>query len=124
MSRQFVRMMGRYFLIWTALGLFMFSQAMTQRLFSPDPYPIWHHFASWMAGVYIWWPLTPAILWLGRRLPIERRVWARRITLHMLLAIGVGFTQLAVESAVLRAIGVFPALMSSYLKTLTFLLVI
>jgi signal transduction histidine kinase len=117
-------MMGRYFLVWTALGLFMFSQAMTQRLFSPDPYPLWHHFTSWMVGVYIWWPLTPAILWLGRRFPIERKFWARRIALHVLLALGVGFTQLAVESAVLRAIGVFPGLMSSYLKTLTFLLVI
>lgn len=31
-----------YFLLWTVLGLFYFSQGLTQRLVSYDPTPWWH----------------------------------------------------------------------------------
>ena len=62
----------RFFLLWTVLGLFMFSQGMTQRFFSHDPTPWQHYLASWMVGVYIWFLLTPAVLWMGRRFPLGR----------------------------------------------------
>jgi hypothetical protein len=35
-------------------------------------------------GVYLWALLMPGILWLGRRFPIERRNWVRRVALHLL----------------------------------------
>jgi signal transduction histidine kinase len=106
-----------YFLAWTVVGLFFFSQALTQKLFTHDPTPWWHYLVSWLVGVYTSAFLTPVILWLGRRFPIERRNWPRRIALHLLLSIAFSFTQLAWESAILPFIGVFPAFMKGFVQT-------
>src|SRR5215475_13236691 len=58
-----------YFLLWTVLGLFYFSQGLTQRLVSHDPTPWWRYLVAWLLGAYIWALLTPAIFWFGRRFP-------------------------------------------------------
>ena len=113
-----------YFLIWTILGVFFFSQGLVQKFFSHDPTPWWHHLLSWLVGVYLWAVLTPGVLWLGRRFPIERRNWVRRVALHLLLGVVVSVVQLALESAILPRLGVFPALMSTFTNTFVFLLVI
>jgi sensor histidine kinase YesM len=114
----------RLFLVWTALGLFMFSQGLTQRFFSHDPTPWPHYLASWMIGVYIWFLLTPAILWLGRRFPLERRHWVQTVAVHVPACFAVALCQIALESAVLRWVGVFPSIMTSYGATFIFLLII
>jgi sensor histidine kinase YesM len=106
------------------MGLFFFSQGLSQKLFSGDPTPWWHHLVSWLTGVYIWALLTPAILWLGRRFPMERKNWPRRAVLHLLLSLGVSFVQLAWESAVLPHFGVFPTVMTTFGSTFVFLLLI
>ena len=99
------------------VGLFFFSQALTQKLSTHDPTPWWHYLVSWLVGVYTSAFLTPVILWLGRHFPIERRNWPRRIALHLLLSIAFSFTQLAWESAILPLIGVFPAFMKGFVQT-------
>ena len=113
-----------YFLIWTIIGIFFFSQALSQRFFSRDPTPWWHYLISWLVGVYLWALLMPGILWLGRRFPIERRNWVRRVALHLLLGVVVSLFQLILESAILSRLGVFPGLMNTFVTTFAFLLVI
>jgi hypothetical protein len=73
-----LRAAGKYFLIWTALGVFFFSQGVMQKFVSHEPTPWWHYLASWLTGFYIWAVLTPGVRWLGRRFPIERKNWRRR----------------------------------------------
>src|SRR5215472_3124297 len=99
-----------YFLLWTVLGLFYFSQGLTQRLVSPDSTPWWHYLLAWLLGVYIWALLTPAILWLGRRLPLEQRKWLERITLHLLLSAAFSVFELCLESALYSRLHLFPTL--------------
>jgi two-component system, LytTR family, sensor kinase len=113
-----------YFLIWTIIGIFFFSQALSQRFFSRDPTPWWHYLISWLVGVYLWALLMPGILWLGRHFPIERRNWVRRVALHLLLGGVVTLVQLILESAILSHLGVFPGLMNTFVTTFAFLLVI
>ena len=113
-----------YFLIWTIIGIFFFSQALSQKFFSRDPTPWWHYLISWLVGVYLWALLMPGILWLGRRFPIERRNWARRVALHLLLGVVVSLVQLILESAILSHLGVFPGLMNTFVTTFAFLLII
>ena len=117
MTKQRLRTYGLYFLAWTAVGLFFFTQSLTQKLFSHDPTPWWHYLVSWLVGVYTSAFLTPVILWLGRRFPIERRNWPRRIALHLLLSIAFSVTQLAWESAILPYLGVFPSYMKGFVGT-------
>ncbi len=113
-----------YFLIWTIIGIFFFSQGLSQKFFSRDPTPWWHYLVSWLVGVYLWALLTPWILWLGRRFPIDRRNWVRRVALHLLLGVLVSLVQLILESAILSHLGVFPGLMNTFVTTFAFLLVI
>ena len=119
-----VRRFAIYFVVWTIVGLFMFSQGMVQKVFAKDPNPWRHHLTSWMVGVYVWLLLTPAVLWLGRRYPLERKHWLRSVGTHIALSVAVSLVQLGSESAILRLLGVFPAIMTSFVATLVFLLVI
>jgi two-component system LytT family sensor kinase len=123
-ARHNLRSYAIYFLVWTVVGVFFFTQSLTQKLFSGDPNPSWHHLVSWLTGVYIWALLTPVILWAGRRFPIERRNWLRRTALHLLFSVSFAIIQLAWESAILSRIGVFPAIMKGFLSTFLFLVVI
>ena len=113
-----------YFLIWTIIGVFFFSQGLTQKVFSHDSTPWWHYLISWLVGVYLWALLTPGVLWLGRRFPIERRNWMRRGAMHLFLGVAVSLVQLSGESAILSRLGVFPAIMSTFASTFAFLLII
>jgi len=79
---------------------------------------------SWMVGVNLWAILTPGLLWLGNRFPIERRNWLRRTALHLLFSIGISLGQLAVESAILYRLGVFPSFMTGFVPTFIFLLIL
>src|ERR1700733_13949696 len=45
-----VRNYPRYFLLWTVLGLFYFSQGVTQGLVSHNPTPWWHYLVAWLLG--------------------------------------------------------------------------
>src|ERR1035441_3493208 len=72
-----------YFLGWTFVAIFFFTQGLVQKLASHDPTPWWHYLLTWLVGVYITALLTPVVLWLGRRFPIERKNWPRRVVLHL-----------------------------------------
>ena len=110
--------------IWTAIGLFFFSQSLGQMAVSRDPTPWWHSLTGWLTGVYINALLTPVILWLGSRFPFERRNWLRRAALHLAFSISFAAIQLVVESAILPRLGVFPLLMRTFASTLVFLAMI
>jgi two-component system, LytTR family, sensor kinase len=119
-----LRRYALYFLIWTVIGLFFFSQAIAQKFVSHEPTPWWHYLVSWMVGVNLWAILTPSLLWLGNRFPIDRRNWLRRTALHFLFSIGISLGQLAVESAILYRLGVFPSFMTGFVPTFIFLLIL
>jgi two-component system, LytTR family, sensor kinase len=109
--------------IWTALALFFFSRGLTQRLLRNDPNPWWHHLVAWLLGCYAWALLTPAVLWLGRRFPIERAVWPGRLALHLLLSVVFSVLQAALESVASVPLGLFPSVMGTVGGAFPFLVV-
>ena len=112
-----------YFLLWTVLGFFYFSQGMTQKLLWHDPTPWWHYLLAWMSGVYIWALLTPAILWLGRRFSIDRRNWVLPTIAQLLFSSGFSVLELALESALYTRLHLFPTVMQNFGGTFSLLLV-
>jgi two-component system, LytTR family, sensor kinase len=109
--------------LWTFLGLFMFSQGMAQKAMYQDPYPWWQHLISWMVGVWLWFAFTPLVLWLGRKFPVDRKpYWRGRVSAGDLA----GFPNRGPYrgSSILRGLHVFPDIMSSFVPTLFFLLII
>ena len=122
--KSLLRLYLRCFLAWTVVGLFFFSQSLVQKRFSHETTAWWHYFASWMVGSYISAILTPPVLWLGRRFPIDRSNWPRRALLHLLFSVTYALVQLASESIILSRLGVFPMIMGTFLSAFLFLMVI
>ena len=112
-----------YFLLWTVLGLFYFSQGLVQSLVWHDPTPWWHYLLAWLSGVYIWALLTPAMLWLGRQFPIERSNRLTRIALHLLFSAAFSAFELSMESLLYSRLHLFPLVMKGFRGTLELLLV-
>ena len=72
--RQQVRRLAWLWLAWTAAGLFYITQDSVPRLYRGEPVAWKYVFVGWMAGMYVCAALTPAVLWLGDRWPVERRI--------------------------------------------------
>lgn len=106
MLRRALRAYAIYFGVWTVLGLFFFSQALTQKLYFHDPTPWWHMLESWLIGVWVSALLTPGVMWLGLRFPIERGKRLRYIPLHLLGSLVFATSQLAIDSFVHVRLGV------------------
>ena len=111
-----------YFAGWTVVGFFFCSQALVQKFLTREPTPWQHYLISWMVGVNLWALVTPVVLWLGHRFPIERRNWIRRVLLHLPISAGISFGQLLVESLILYHLHLFPNFMTGIIPTLVFLM--
>src|SRR5919202_2857326 len=68
---------------WTLYGIFFASQVTVQQLYMGRPVTWWNNFAAWLICGYLWAVLTPLILYLSRRFPIERRGWLQRTVFHL-----------------------------------------
>jgi two-component system LytT family sensor kinase len=76
--------------IWTLFGLFLVSQ--TGLAFQRGDRPVnWYRILSAeMAFAYSWAALTPLVLWLARRFPLERDRWPRSLAAHVFASLLIG----------------------------------
>src|SRR6476469_8954307 len=106
-ARQQLRQIAGLWLAWTAAGLFYITQDSVPRLYRGEYVPWKYVFVGWMAGMYVCAALTPALLWLGNRWPLERRVIYAWLHLCFSVVFSIGAT--AIETPILMLLGVFPA---------------
>jgi two-component system, LytTR family, sensor kinase len=113
LNRRRLQWAAVIFVGWTAAGLFFLSQDLMRKTLFGDPTPWWHYLVSWLTGVYLCAAFTPVILWLGARLPIERKRWGRRVAAHLGLSVVFSLVHLTLDSAILSSLGLFPQIMKS-----------
>lgn len=91
LQRRWVRA-GLIVAAWTVLASFLTSQMYLA--YSRRQVPIrWERiFFVELTYAYIWAALTPLILWLARRFPIERSKWVRSMLAHLGASLFVGFS--------------------------------
>ena len=58
----------------------------------------------WLPDYYLWAAFTPAILWLGRRFPVRRESWLRRVPLHLGFGVGVTLVELLLSCWIVASI--------------------
>ncbi len=97
-SRRKVQRYLAYFFAWTVFGFFNFSRDLTRRLYWHEATYWQETLVSWMVGIYVTAALTPVVLWLGRRWPIERQTWRTRVPLHLALSAVFSAVELALET--------------------------
>lgn len=71
---------------WTFLALLFTPQTYFTGMRSPTPLTPKGALFTNLILFYLWAALTPAVLWLGARFPLERRRLARRLVIHLLLS--------------------------------------
>jgi sensor histidine kinase YesM len=72
---------------WTLFGLFFTSQEYIRQTYYGRPFEWRSMLAVWLGSAYLWAALTPFILYLTRRFPIEKGRWLRGILAHLLLGV-------------------------------------
>ena len=105
--RQRLRLIAGVWLGWTIAGLVYIIQDTVPRLYRGGAVPWKYVFVGWMTGMYVCAALTPALLWLGNRWPIERRV--TNVAWHLCFSVVFSILASALEVPFLLLLGVFPA---------------
>ncbi|WP_263419799.1 sensor histidine kinase [Terriglobus albidus] len=106
-TRQRIRLIVGVWLGWTIAGLFYIIQDTVPRLYRGGTVPWKYVFVGWMTGMYVCAALTPALLWLSNRWPIERR--GAYVALHLCLSVIFSVLATTLEVPLLLLLGVFPA---------------
>jgi sensor histidine kinase YesM len=90
LERRFARAV-LIFIGWTLFGLFLTSQ--TALMFSRRSIPVSKSrvLMAEMAFAYLWAALTPAVLYLSRKFPIERQQWRTSLLVHFVASLLLGF---------------------------------
>ena len=95
-------MLGAWTLAGALLALLAYSQYIgTGR---PSPFPLWEHLCWTLAQCYVWWALTPLIVLLVRRFPLERGRWLRTLPAHAASAIFFPFASAAIFASIYWAL--------------------
>src|SRR3954464_11834026 len=105
--RQQLRQIVVVWLGWTIAGLFYIIQDTVPRLYRGGAVPWKYVFVGWMTGMYVCAALTPALLWLGNRWPVERRVGYAGS--HLCFSVVFSILATVIEVPLLLLLGVFPA---------------
>src|SRR5215467_230649 len=71
--------------------------------------PSWWRLVIWQLLVfYVWIALTPVIVWLGRRVKLERSHWLRSLSLHLLCGSLITLFYLAIYTCLTRLLRIYP----------------
>ena len=83
--------------VWTAWGLLLCTQVAVYTRLSDKALPLWTAFRLNMPGSLVWAPLTPVVIWLGRRFPpFEGRRWPRGVAVNVLASMVAVFLEVLV----------------------------
>jgi two-component system, LytTR family, sensor kinase len=91
--------------LWTLFGFFFASQVALQSQLSENPTPFWRVLSWQLFSGYLWFAISPLILWLGRRFPFDDGKWKTSIPVHFVASVVIAIFNLAVDAWVLPKLG-------------------
>jgi sensor histidine kinase YesM len=101
---------------WTLFGLLTTSQTYMSYSNRELPFPWGKMVLLTMGYAYLWAALTPLILFLARRFPMERTNWQRNILTHLFIGIFIGFATRAAHDAAYFFLFAYPAKTFSFFR--------
>ena len=94
--------------VWTLFGFFFASQFALQNQLSRNPLSFWQILSWQMVSGYVWFALSPLILWLTRAFPFETGRWRRSLPVHLAASLVVALFQQAIDTFILTRLGYPP----------------
>lgn len=113
------------FAAWTAAGLFFFTQDASRNWYWNAPTPWWSLLLTWLFSVWLFALVTPAMLRMGARFPLQRGRWLRSAPVHLVASVALALAHVAATSLVIPYLGTMgPMAPSGFLPVYKALLVI
>lgn len=94
--------------IWTLFALFFTSQGFLQYQVLKVPIPFWQVLLWQIFSGYVWFILTPLILWLGKKFPLETGKLIKNIPLHLFFSLLISIFQQFIDAYSLPKLGYPP----------------
>jgi two-component system, LytTR family, sensor kinase len=94
--------------VWTLFGFFFASQFALQNQFSRNPVSFWQILSWQMVSGYIWFALSPVILFLARRFTFDEGGWKRSVPVHLVSSVAIALVVLAADALLLTRLGYPP----------------
>src|ERR1700752_2332919 len=91
------KQLGLIFAAWTSLALIPGIQAHAYIISLGHSITWGHALLPPLLNHWIWAILTPGVLWLSARYPIERRAWVRVVGIHVLGSFGFAVLHVALR---------------------------
>jgi two-component system, LytTR family, sensor kinase len=107
LSRKAVKWLAIW-AVWTLFGFFFTSQLALQNQLSRNPVPFWQIFLWQMVSGYVWFALSPLILWLTQKFPFETGKWSRSLPVHIVSGLVIALGQQAIDTFFLTKLGYPP----------------
>ncbi len=92
---------------WTLFGLFFASEVIIIRAYEGRPMKLGETLAAWMICACVWLGLTPLMLYLARRFPLERRRWLKNTLVHFAASVVFSLFQLGAYVLVALLVGLY-----------------
>ena len=92
---------------WALFGLFFASEVIITRAYEGRPMKLGETLAAWMICACVWLGLTPLILYLARRFPLERRRWLASTLVHLAASAVFALLQLGVYILLALLVGLY-----------------
>lgn len=122
--RSSLRSHAAYFGSWMLLAFFFSSQDMLRAgLMGDRTTPRWHYVVAWVAGFLVAGSLGLIALWLGRRFPLGRKHWFRRVLLHGFASVLYAIADMLLVATILPRLGILPGLPRDFTSVLGFLII-
>ena len=105
--------------VWTLFALFFATQFALQNQLSQNPVPFWQILTWQLVSGYIWFGISPVILYLSTRFPFDEGRWKLSIPVHVVACVVIALVQLALDTLILTHLGYppgkeFPSFWAAY----------
>ena len=94
--------------VWTLFAFFFASQFALQNQLSERPLPFWKILSWQLVSGYIWFGISPVILFLAKRFPFDEGKWKTSLPVHLVAGVGIALLQLLIDALVLPRLGYPP----------------
>ena len=92
-------------LVWTLFALFFTSQFALQSQFLGKPVPFFQVLMWQMVSGYVWFALSPLIVYLARRFPFDKESWKLSLPFHIVAGLAVALFQQSIDAFILPKLG-------------------
>ncbi|MDQ3798971.1 MAG: histidine kinase [Acidobacteriota bacterium] len=107
LNRRMVKWIGIW-AVWTLFAFFFTSQFALQNQLSKNPVSFWQILSWQMVSGYVWFALSPLILWLAQKFPLEAGRWRKSVPIHLVASVAVALFQQAIDTFALTRLGYPP----------------